>query len=349
MTEFIYCSKDILNDPAAIEETLVHGIVECGLTLKKIESYQFDPIGVTSIAIIGESHIAIHTYPEASHASLDIFICSTAARGAMKLLDYLKEAFGPKIVKSVEVSRGNPLEVKDSNWIASSSTSPIEARYQVKTKILSKMTDYQMVDIIENDSFGRMLFLDKDLQIAEKDAYKYNANLVSPLIREQSDIDEVAILGGGDGGVLQELLKYDPKKVVLVDIDKEVIDISKKYLPNICKGAFDDPRVKVIIGDAGRFLEETHSFDAIIYDLTMHPEAFIKTDRETYLNDLSSKIRKNLKRGGMVTMQCCSEFDSETYDLLHRILPGHFEDVEFIHSFIPSFCENWVFAKARVE
>jgi len=347
IAEFIFCRENILNNKRAIETAIKDGIKESGLTLISISGKKFDPVGVTSIALISESHIAIHTYPEARHASIDIFTCANGTKSVIKLLRFLKSRLKPKTVKLLEIDRGNPIALTQKNWITSFSGTGFEVKYHMQKVLLSKRTKYQQLDIIENESFGRMMFLDKDLQISEKDAHIYDENMVSPIIKRKNRFKNVAVLGGGDGGVLREVLKHKPEKAWLIEIDEEVIDAAKKYMPNVCKNAFDRKKSNIVIDDANRFLDGDHSFDAIIYDLTMHPEAITNVDRTVFLSDIFSKISKNLNSKGIVSTQCCSEFDEETRVLLKKILPNYFKNIKYKTSFIPSFCENWIFASAE--
>ena len=154
----------------------------------------------------------------------------------------------------------------------------------------------------------------------------------------------MAILGGGDGGVLYELLKHNPGKVTLIDIDEEVIETAKRYLKGICHNAFDDERVKVINDDVFAFLDERHRFDAIIYDLSMHPETFINMDREIFLDELFRKIKASIKPDGLISLQCCSDYDSETLRLTKALLGRFFSDVTFTRTLILSYCTPWIFA-----
>ncbi len=105
------CSPGLLNDENNIKRLLVDGINTCGLYYLNIVSHKFDPIGVTVISIISESHIAIHTYPEAQHVSLDIFHCSTESESLFKLLKILSSKFQAQEVKFVEIKRGDKLAV----------------------------------------------------------------------------------------------------------------------------------------------------------------------------------------------------------------------------------------------
>jgi len=349
IAEFIHCGKKFLNNKDALQEILKEGIESCGMNLVSIEGKQFNPVGATVIAIISESHIAIHTYPEARHTSIDIFTCASVSNSVNRLLQYLKNKLRPKTVRVIELLRGNPIEIIEQDWMTSFSGSGcgFEIRYHAVKKLFSKRSRYQQIDVIENETFGRMLFLDKDVQIAEVDSHIYSWNLISPLLESNKSLNRIAILGGGDGGILHELLKYNPKKVVLIDIDEDVIMAARRYLKKICHNAFNDPRVKVVIADVNRYLEKRHGFDGIIYDLTMHPEALTNMERTEFLSRVFSKIRKNLNENGMVTLQCGSETDTTTHKLLNRLLPRYFKNITFRKAFIPSFCENWIFASAE--
>lgn len=329
IAEFINCSNSILlNDAKILEQTLKTAIKKVGLKCKKIVSHHFYPLGVTTIAIISESHIAIHTYPEVRHASVDIFTCSLSPQICHRLLRLFKNILKPRVVRFIEIIRGSSLEI-------------------IKKLILSKKTKFQQIDIIENDDFGRMLFLDKDLQITEKDAHIYNKSLVTPLRIARKKLQKVAILGGGDGGILQELLKLKPAKVFLIDIDREVIKYSKRFLPTVCKNAFSNPNVKIVISDANEFLKSHQGFDAIICDLTMDPESHTKQSKINYFSSLFSKINEGINKDGLISLQCCSEFDTTTLRFLKRILANHFKNIVFRKVFIPSFRWNWIFASAK--
>lgn len=349
VAEFIHCSRGILNNRDALEEALKDGLKQCHLDLININSYQFDPVGVTAVAIIGESHVAIHTYPEAGHISLDIFTCSANHDAETRLLRFFKRKFRPKTFRVIELRRGNPLEVQRADWMTSFSGKGFEVQYHIKNHLFSKRSKYQQIDIIENETFGRMLFLDRDLQIAEADSDTYNTHMILPVVEAGNGLRKIAILGGGDGGVLSELLKYKPDKAVLVEIDEDVISASKRYLTSICRNSFSKPNVEVVIQDARKYLKPERRFDGIVYDLTMYPEALTRMERREFLDGLFSGIRRNMTKKGVVSIQCGSAADMETLKLLSRILKRHFADITYREVFIPSFCENWVFASARAK
>jgi spermidine synthase len=162
----------------------------------------------------------------------------------------------------------------------------------------------------------------------------------------------VAILGGGDGGVLHEVLSHDKdfKKVYLVDIDEQVVTASKKHLKSIHRNAFRHPKAKIVAEDASKWLNAAREdFDIVIYDLTTHPESLTSQDRFHFLDDIFYKLSMRMSENGSLSMQCCSEYDRETKDLIEMILRRYFRSIKFKSHFIPSFCEPWLFATAIVK
>jgi len=343
IVEFINCNSKDLNSPDKLEDYVFEGLKHSGLNYRKIISHKFTPVGVTLLAIISESHIALHTYPEAGSISMDVFTCSDP-RKQLKFIDYMKKKLKPEIVQLAEVQRGNTIDIIDKNWIISESGTDFEIKYHIKKKLYEGKSKYQWIDVIENESFGRMLFLDRDLQIAEKDAGVYNEALIFPLKDKIDSIKSIAILGGGDGGILNTLLKLGIPEVTLIDIDEEVINVSKKYLKKVCGKAFEDPRAKIINDDVNNYLVKMKQVDAIISDLTMHPESFTSLDRTTYLLKLFKKIKRKVRKGGTFTMQVGSVYDTDTLKLVDKILTDLFGKVKYNKVFIPSFAEEWVFA-----
>ncbi len=346
IVEFVNCASKDLNSPNKLEDYVFEGLKYSGLNYRKIISHKFTPVGVTLLAIISESHIALHTYPEAGSVSMDVFTCSDP-RKQLKFIEYMKKKLKPELMRIAEVQRGNTIDIIDKNWIISESGTDFEIKYHIKKKLYEGKSRYQWIDVIENESFGRMLFLDRDLQIAEKDAHIYNKALTDPLKENIERFKKVAILGGGDGGILNTLLKLGTTEVTLIDIDEDVIDVSKKYLKKICGNAFNDKRAKIVNEDVNNYLPRMRQVDAIISDLTMHPESFTSLDRETYLTRLFKKIKRKIRKNGIFTMQVGSVYDEDTIKLVDNILTELFGKVEYRNVFIPSFAEEWVFAYVK--
>jgi spermidine synthase len=130
----------------------------------------------------------------------------------------------------------------------------------------------------------------------------------------------------------------------VIDIDAEVIRVARTYLGSICHNAFEDERVDIVIDDVFQYLDGSHQFDAMIYDLTMHPESFIVMDRKDYLDELFMKMNADLRIQGMVSLQCASEYDHGTVALVENLLARYFSSVKLVKKYIPSYGSMWMFA-----
>ncbi|MEM4204315.1 MAG: methyltransferase domain-containing protein, partial [Candidatus Methanomethylicaceae archaeon] len=156
----------------------------------------------------------------------------------------------------------------------------------------------QQIDVLETEAFGRCLILDGRVQSAQSDEFVYHEALVHPAMVTHPDPRTVLILGGGEGATLREVLRHRTvERAVMVDIDPQVIEVSRRYLPEWSDGAFDDPRAELRIEDAVRYLQETRDrFDIIISDLT-EPEP--GTPSEPLLSrEMFAAMRDCLKPGG---------------------------------------------------
>jgi spermidine synthase len=141
--------------------------------------------------------------------------------------------------------------------------------FLIEKKIYSGKSKFQKIEVFENKEFGRILALDGEVQLSTRDEFVYHEMLVHPAMLYHQDPQKVLIVGGGDGGALREVVKHPVKEIYLVDIDKKVIEVSKKYLPSVSKGAFKDKRLKIFIEDALKFIKKYKNFfDVIIEDLT---------------------------------------------------------------------------------
>ncbi len=127
---------------------------------------------------------------------------------------------------------------------------------------------YQNILLFENKSLGRVLVLDGIVQTSEKDEFIYHEMIVHVPIMSHPNPKKVLVIGGGDGGAIEEILKYDfIEKVVMVDIDGKVIELAKKYLRKICGKAFSDSRLELIVDDGVKYVATTKErFDVIVVD-----------------------------------------------------------------------------------
>ncbi|ADC64486.1 spermidine synthase [Ferroglobus placidus DSM 10642] len=212
----------------------------------------------------------------------------------------------------------------------------------VKKKIVEKLSKFQKIEIYETVSFGKMLVLDGKIQLTEKDEAFYHEMLVHVPLISHKDPKKVLIVGGGDGGSLREVLKHDPEEAVLVEIDGEVIELSKKYL-GIDGGAFEDNRVSVLVEDGYEFLKESkEKFDVIIVDGT-DPNPFSMRISEEEFYGLSNK------KCDIFTTQSQSPFAQRDYfKQVVRSLKKSFESFKIYLGFVPTYPLGlWSYAIAK--
>lgn len=131
-------------------------------------------------------------------------------------------------------------------------------------------TDHQRLRVLENPTFGRVLTLDGVVQTTEADNFIYHEMLSHVPILAHGAARRVLIVGGGDGGMAREVLKHrSVEHVTMVEIDAGVVEFSRTYLPMLSQGAFDDPRLDLVIADGADFMRTTDGgFDVIIIDST---------------------------------------------------------------------------------
>src|SRR6476469_3493488 len=129
---------------------------------------------------------------------------------------------------------------------------------------------FQDVEVHDSAPFGKLFRLDGHFMTSERDEFFYHENLVQIAALAHPSPERALIVGGGDGGSAEELLKHPSMRAVTIaEIDKTVIDISREHLRTVHRGALDDPRVTIRIGDGFRFVVDTReAFDLIVLDLT---------------------------------------------------------------------------------
>lgn len=162
-------------------------------------------------------------------------------------------------------------------------------------------TDHQRLVVFENGRFGRVLTLDGVVQTTEGDNAIYHEMLTHVPVLAHGYAKDILIIGGGDGGMAREVLKHSTvERVTMVEIDAGVVDFSNTYLPQLSQGAFDDPRLELVIADGAAFVQETEKrFDVIIVDSTdpVGPGEVLFTDT------FYGHAKRCLKPGGILVTQ----------------------------------------------
>jgi len=192
----------------------------------------------------------------------------------------------------------------------------------VEKEIYSGKSKFQKIEIFETKEFGRILTLDGLVQLSTKYEAIYHEILVQPALFYHKRPERVLIIGGGDGGALREVAKYKSvKEIYLVDIDKKVIEVSKKYLPSVSHGAFNDKRLKIFNEDALKFVRNYKNyFDVIINDLTDPTELSLVLWKPQFYKD----ILKALKERGVAVFQTAylkERFAKKARKIIKKVFP----------------------------
>jgi len=156
------------------------------------------------------------------------------------------------------------------DWYKETLYKEISQSFKVERIIHREKTELQDLVIFENERMGRVLALDGVIQTTEGDEFFYHEMMSHVPLIAHGNARRALIVGGGDGGLLEEVLKHKAlERVVMVEIDRSVIELSKKYLPSIPGRAFEDPRAEIVIADGAKYVADTaERFDCIMVDST---------------------------------------------------------------------------------
>ncbi len=216
-----------------------------------------------------------------------------------------------------------------------------------------RKTEFQEMYIVETGAYGKALVLDGKWQSCTGDEFLYHEPLVHPAMLQYGTGGDdlcpprrVLILGGGEGATAREVLRWKSvERVVMIDIDREVVDACRENLPEMHQGAFDDPRFEVVIGDALDFLDTTDQcWDVIISDLSDPIEE--GPSFKLFTREYFEKVRRVLAPDGAFVVQAgpVSPMEMGMHARLVRTMKAVFDHVESYVSFVPSYASPWGFA-----
>jgi spermidine synthase len=229
------------------------------------------------------------------------------------------------------------------------STTPVEGHaHAIVRTLFSLRTEFQEMEILETASYGKCLVLDGRIQSSVADDFVYHETLVHPAMVVHPRPETALVIGGGEGATLREILRYPSvRRAVMVDIDRAVVEACRAHLPEMHRGAFDDPRVELRHEDARRWLETTSErFDVAIVDLTEPLEAgpaCLLFTREFYrlLHDRLTPSGVLALQAGMTKIGAL-----DFYAAMNRTVASVFPFAAPYQSFIPCFGTPWGFIVA---
>ena len=196
-------------------------------------------------------------------------------------------------------------------------------------------SDFQDVLVFKSSHYGTVLVLDGVIQVTERDEFSYQEMIAHIPLFAHPHPQKVLVIGGGDGGVLREIARHPTvQEIVICEIDKNVIEVSKKYLPTMAVG-FNDPRVTVHIMDGAKFMEQhKDTFDVIITD-SSDPVGPASVLFETPFYDA---MHASLRDGGIVCTQGeCMWLHLDLIRPLVQSISHKFTSVEYAYTTIPTY------------
>ncbi|MCK4659500.1 MAG: fused MFS/spermidine synthase [Phycisphaerae bacterium] len=238
-------------------------------------------------------------------------------------------------------SRVNP-----TLWI-SEHISPYDIYQHGVAEVLAyRRTAFQEMCIIKTGIYGKALILDGKWQSCTGDEFLYHEALVHPACVNHGGPRTVLVLGGGEGATVREALKWKTvEEVVMVDIDGAVVEACKEHLPEMHQGAFDDPRTKLVIGDALDYLDQTaNAWDIIISDLSDPIEE--GPSFKLFTKEYFEQCRRALKPDGYFVVQAGPVAPPEMalHVRLVNTLKAVFPNVASYSSHVPTYVSPWGFA-----
>lgn len=287
-----------MTDAAALTRLCQDAVDASGLTVVDRKFFTFpdwqgQPGGVTGAVLLAESHLALHTWPERAGVTLDVYVCnfSTDNSGkAERLMDDLIMAFAPGQVGTNRILRGSADPDSKSDELLLEWLNPDSAYgFRATRRLETIRTPYQTLEVFDTAQWGKLFRLDGAYMTSEKDEFFYHEPIVHCAAVAHPAPRNALVIGGGDGGSSEELLKHPSlQRVVMAELDPEVVRVARQHLASVHRGAFDDPRLEVRIGDGFAFARETHErFDLVVLDLTdpdtpahrLYTRAFFETAR----------------------------------------------------------------------
>ena len=229
-------------------------------------------------------------------------------------------------------------------WFSEKHTPNVKFSIRVDKQLYSGQSEFQRIDVFQSPEFGKMLVLDGFLMLTEKDEFIYHEMIVHTPMAVHPNVKKVLVIGAGDGGAVRELTRYpEIEQIDLAEIDGEVIEVCRKFLPlTSCK--LDDSRVHIFIEDGLKFVRRhENEYDLIIVDSTdpFGPGEGLFT-KEFYGNCF-----KALKEDGIMVNQHESPFypqDAAAMQRVHKRIIESFPFSRIYQAHIPTYPSgHWLF------
>lgn len=218
--------------------------------------------------------------------------------------------------------------------------------WAVENVVYSGSSKYQEINILDTVPYGRCLVLDGKIQSSEWDEFIYHELLIHPAMLSFHNPERILLAGGGEGASAREILRHrSVKKLTMVDLDKELVDLCIKFLPKMNTGVFEDQRLEIKFMDIFEYLRNSEDiFDVIIFDLPDSTEGS-PVDQLYTLSFYQMAYEKLAPNGILVTQSGPTSFlnYSEIFPAIHNTINQIFHNVTSLSASIPSFGDTWGF------
>lgn len=229
-------------------------------------------------------------------------------------------------------------------WFSEYNTENMKISFRVRQQLFSQQSDFQHIQVLDSDEFGRVLVMDGFIMMTEKDEFIYHEMISHVPMAVHPAIRKILVIGGGDGGVLRELCRYPGvEEITLVEIDPMAVEVSRRFLPTVSV-SFDDPRVTIVHEDGLRYVRRYQGvFDLILVDSTdpFGPGESLFT-REFYSN-----CRHALKEDGILVNQHEGPYfknDAEEAAAIYKKTSALFPVAAVYQAHIPTYpAGHWLF------
>jgi len=323
--------------PAFFEKIVYKIAKKAKVAILKISKHKFEPQGFTLVALLAESHMSFHTFPENNIISFDFFTCGKVSPAVA--VDIIKKEIEHKRIVKKEFNRDTISLYHDIY-----SSTGLKKSYVVNN-VLEDFTSKvgQHIEILDLEQFGKSLFIDNEIQVATSDEHLYSSTFVNSGLKLNKGKEKAAIIGGGDGGVARECISKSFNFIDWYELDPEVVEVCNKHLGKIGNKATEKNSVKCIWGDAFESIKkvEDDKYDKIFVDL----------NDDQFCIDLAAKnmdsLVRILKPNGVITTQVGS-YDKKPKQVEKwlDVFNKNFGNTTLDRVYIPSFDCSWNFSSS---
>jgi spermidine synthase len=280
-----------IDSPAFADAAIRRAVDAAGATMLNVFLHEFEPAGVSALAALAESHLALHTWPEHDLITVDAFTCGDA--DPQKAIDELVRLYAPQRCEMRSLARA----VDRRDFVESEPGSPISSVYGDSRRLYDGHSEHQRIAVFERAGIGRVLALEDIVQVTELDSFVYHEMLAHPALAAHPKPERVAVIGGGDGLIVREILRHPSVTAVDVfELDGQVVEVSRRFF-----GTWEpDPRVRIEIGDAFGALEPG-TYDVILADIPDPLGQAARLFGPEFFSQAQGALRP---AGGVLAVQC---------------------------------------------